>query len=174
MCVHCVQGSSLSATHCVCVCVCVCVSEMLGQCVYTAYKARRCLLHTVYVCVLCVCVSEMLGQCVYTAYKARRCLLHTVYVCVCVCVSVRCSVNVCTLRTRLVAVCYTLTHSVHMTWTYVMPRVYDCVTAPADCCLRPLHSLTLHQTTSISARSLLLVVVVVEVVVVVVVVVVVM
>jgi len=26
--------------------VCVCVSEMLGQCVYTAYKARRCLLHT--------------------------------------------------------------------------------------------------------------------------------
>jgi len=39
------QMTTFQVTLCVSVCVCVCASDVLGRCVYTAYKARRALLH---------------------------------------------------------------------------------------------------------------------------------
>ena len=58
------------------VCVCLCDSEMLGQCVYTAYKARRCLLHTDTQCRHDIDVRH--GTCLRLCNRASRLLSETI------------------------------------------------------------------------------------------------
>ena len=65
---------------CLCVCVCVCASDVLGRCVYTAYKARRVLLH----CAANTAAASSdvgggrLNSCLTLCDRASRLLSHSI------------------------------------------------------------------------------------------------